>query len=131
MIERSPDMLNATDLAEEVQNDVPISTNLGTILIIEDDPRMQKTLERTFALEHYSTLIAGDGQEAIRLVLPRATACCRSRSDSPNYLGTRSLQDFQATLERDTHHRSQRDLRSRGQGSLARTWSGRLRDKTL
>ncbi len=67
MIERSPDMLNATDLVEEVQNNVPISTNLGTILIIEDDPRMQKTLERTFAHEHYSTLIAGDGQDGLDL----------------------------------------------------------------
>ena len=44
-----------------------ISTNLGTILIIEDDPRMQKTLERTFAHEHYSTLIAGDGQDGLDL----------------------------------------------------------------
>jgi len=41
--------------------------NLGTILIVEDDPRMQRTLERTFAQEHYSTLIAGDGQTGLDL----------------------------------------------------------------
>ncbi len=41
--------------------------SLGTILIIEDDPRMQRTLERTFAQEHYSTVIAGDGQTGLDL----------------------------------------------------------------
>jgi DNA-binding response OmpR family regulator len=67
MTERFADMVNATDMVEEVQRDVPLSMNLGTILIIEDDPRMQKTLERTFAHEHYSTLIAGDGQDGLDL----------------------------------------------------------------
>jgi DNA-binding response OmpR family regulator len=67
MTERSPEMVNTTDLVEEVQQDVPLSMSLGTILIIEDDPRMQKTLERTFAHEHYATLISGDGQEGLDL----------------------------------------------------------------
>jgi DNA-binding response OmpR family regulator len=35
---------------------------LGTILVIEDDPRMQKVLRRMFVEENYSVLIAGDGQ---------------------------------------------------------------------
>ena len=65
MVERIQDMVNATDLVAEVQNDVPPPMSFGTILIIEDDPRMQKTLERTFALEHYSTLISGDGQDGL------------------------------------------------------------------
>jgi DNA-binding response OmpR family regulator len=55
-------MVNATELVTGAQNDTPPAISLGTILIIEDDPRMQKTLERTFAHEHYSTVIAGDGQ---------------------------------------------------------------------
>ena len=67
MVERTRDMVIATDLIAEVQNAAPTSKNFGTILIIEDDPRMQKTLERTFALEHYSTLIAGDGQVGLDL----------------------------------------------------------------
>src|ERR1017187_2145951 len=65
MVERPPDMVNATDLVAQVQNDVPPPMSFGTILIIEDDPRMQKTLERTFSLEHYSTLISGDGREGL------------------------------------------------------------------
>jgi DNA-binding response OmpR family regulator len=43
------------------------TANLGTILIIEDDPRMQRTLERTFAQERYSTIIAGDGQTGLEM----------------------------------------------------------------
>jgi DNA-binding response OmpR family regulator len=65
MVEKPPDMVNATDLVAQVQNDVPPPMSFGTILIIEDDPRMQKTLERTFSLEHYSTLISGDGREGL------------------------------------------------------------------
>lgn len=43
------------------------SVNLGTILIVEDDTRMQRTLERAFRQEYYSTVIAGDGQTALDL----------------------------------------------------------------
>jgi DNA-binding response OmpR family regulator len=60
-------MVNATELVTGAQNDAPPAISLGTILIIEDDPRMQKTLERTFAHEHYSTVIAGDGQVGLDL----------------------------------------------------------------
>ena len=38
---------------------------LGTILVIEDDPRMQKVLRRMFAEENYSVLIAGEGQAGL------------------------------------------------------------------
>ena len=34
---------------------------LGNILIIEDDPRMQKVLRRMFVEENYSVFVAGDG----------------------------------------------------------------------
>ncbi len=60
-------MVNAMELAPEAQSRAASSVNLGTILIIEDDPRMQRTLERTFAQEHYSTVIAGDGQSGLQL----------------------------------------------------------------
>jgi len=60
-------MVNAVELATEPENDVPASMNLGTILIIEDDPRMQRTLQRAFAHEHYATAIAGDGQGGLDL----------------------------------------------------------------
>jgi DNA-binding response OmpR family regulator len=41
--------------------------NLGSILIVEDDPRMQKVLRRIFSAEHYSAVVAGDGQTGIDL----------------------------------------------------------------
>lgn len=42
-------------------------SELGTILVIEDDPRMQKVLRRMFVEENYSVLIAGDGQSGLEL----------------------------------------------------------------
>ena len=38
---------------------------LGTILVIEDDPRMQKVLRRMFMEENYSVVVAGDGQTGL------------------------------------------------------------------
>ena len=60
-------MVNVMELVPETHSGIAPSVNLGAILIIEDDARMQRTLERTFAQEHYSTLIAGDGQTGLDL----------------------------------------------------------------
>jgi len=60
-------MTPGTELAMESQSDVTTTASLGTILIFEDDPRMQRTLERTFAQEHYTTVVAGDGQTGLDL----------------------------------------------------------------
>ncbi|MGB6742869.1 MAG: response regulator transcription factor, partial [Terracidiphilus sp.] len=43
------------------------AVNLGTILIVEDDPRMQKVLRRIFSEERYAPVLAGDGQTALDL----------------------------------------------------------------
>ena len=40
---------------------------LGTILVIEDDPRMQKVLQRVFSAENFDVLAAGDGQTGLDL----------------------------------------------------------------
>ncbi len=40
---------------------------LGRILVIEDDPRMQKVLRRMFVEENYAVLIAGEGQTGLEL----------------------------------------------------------------
>jgi DNA-binding response OmpR family regulator len=56
------------DLVEEkTGRDTSPSANLGTILIIEDDPRMQKVLRRIFVEEHYAVVVAGDGQTGLDL----------------------------------------------------------------
>jgi DNA-binding response OmpR family regulator len=38
---------------------------LGTVLVVEDDPRMQKVLQRIFAGEGYGVVVAGDGQAGL------------------------------------------------------------------
>ena len=60
--------MTGTDLTDvdRPANSVP-AVNLGTILVIEDDPRMQKVLRRIFSDEHYSVVIAGDGQTGLDL----------------------------------------------------------------
>jgi DNA-binding response OmpR family regulator len=60
-------MGNSVEVAmENASNPVPVE-NLGTILIVEDDPRMQKVLRRIFVEEHYGAAIAGDGQAGLEL----------------------------------------------------------------
>jgi DNA-binding response OmpR family regulator len=62
-------MISATEAPsigiEVVQPDP--SFVVGTILIVEDDPRMQKVLTRIFAQERYRVLVAGDGETALEL----------------------------------------------------------------
>ena len=60
-------MVNAMEIAPETQSRTAPIVHLGLILIVEDDPRMQRTLERTFTQEHYQTVIAGDGQSGLDL----------------------------------------------------------------
>src|SRR6202789_3684901 len=61
-------MITDTDIVkEEVGLDNSSSANLGTILIIEDGPRMQKGLRRIFVEEHYAVVTAGDGQTGLEL----------------------------------------------------------------
>jgi len=60
-------MTPGTELAMESQSNAMTAASLGTILIVEDDPRMQRTLERTFIQEHYTTVVAGDGQTGLDL----------------------------------------------------------------
>lgn len=61
-------MVTDTDLVgEEIDLESVSTTNLGTILVIEDDPRMQKVLRRIFASEHYAVAVAGDGQTGLEL----------------------------------------------------------------
>jgi len=61
-------MLAGADLMEEaIEIDTLAAENLGTILVIEDDPRMQKVLRRIFVEEHYAVVVAGDGQTGLEL----------------------------------------------------------------
>lgn len=82
-----------------LETESPAIASLGTILVIEDDPRMQKVLRRVFAEEHYTVIVAGDGQAGLDLfrterpiavvldlILPFISGrelCQRLKADSP------------------------------------------------
>jgi DNA-binding response OmpR family regulator len=63
------DMTMATEmeLSTTMPRENAPAPELGSILVIEDDPRMQKVLRRMFVEENYSVLIAGDGQTGLEL----------------------------------------------------------------
>jgi DNA-binding response OmpR family regulator len=54
-------------IEQETKLDIVPSTTFGTILVIEDDPRLQKVLSRIFLSEHYGVTVAGDGQKGLEL----------------------------------------------------------------
>jgi DNA-binding response OmpR family regulator len=60
-------MVHEMELGEVMQHDSPAVANRGTILIVEDDPSMQKVLRRVFTDEQYATVVAGDGQTGLDL----------------------------------------------------------------
>ena len=60
-------MVKELELPLGEQEEGASAPRLGTILIVEDDPRMQKVLQRVFAVEHYETITAGDGQMGLDL----------------------------------------------------------------
>ena len=62
-------MIHDIEFASRAKNDSPPAVNRGSILIVEDDPRMQKILCRVFTDEQYSTVLAGDGQSGLDLFL--------------------------------------------------------------
>jgi DNA-binding response OmpR family regulator len=43
----------------------PLLREMGCILVVEDDPRMQRVLQRMFAAEQYDVICAGDGNAAL------------------------------------------------------------------
>ena len=60
-------MVQEIEILKEAQSGIVPALSLGTILIIEDDPRMQKVLRRIFTEEQYASVVAGDGQAVLDL----------------------------------------------------------------
>jgi len=55
---------NASTLSES--SSLPsVAKDARTVLIVEDDPRMQKVLQRIFRQEGYRVIVAGDGQAGL------------------------------------------------------------------
>jgi len=95
-INRTDEMENRTDETDEMEQSESVTPRLGTILVVEDDPRLQKVLRKVFIDECYSVVVAGDGQagfDAFRnehpiavvldLVLPRLSGreLCKMMKD--------------------------------------------------
>jgi len=64
-------MVRESSVAAVEQDGLSLSRDLGTILVVEDDPRMQRVLQRMFLAEHYDVIIAGDGQTGLDLFRTR------------------------------------------------------------
>jgi DNA-binding response OmpR family regulator len=69
---------------------------LGTILVVEDDPRMQRVLQRMFAAEQYEVLTAGDGQAALDLFGARKLSAVVLDLILPQLSGRELCQKFKA-----------------------------------
>ena len=62
-------IMQLMDVVERQPVTPAVASSLGTILVVEDDPRMQKVLRRMFMDEHYSVIVAGDGQAGLDIFL--------------------------------------------------------------
>src|SRR5450631_1516735 len=64
-------MVNEKESPAGIREGVETAMELGTILVIEDDPRMQKVLRRIFLNENYAIEVAGDGKTGLDLFRAR------------------------------------------------------------
>lgn len=74
----------------------PISHEFGTILVVEDDPRMQRVLQRMFAAEQYQVITAGDGNAALELFQSRKPIAVVLDLILPHISGRELCQKFKA-----------------------------------
>jgi DNA-binding response OmpR family regulator len=58
-------MLQSSVTPQESTSFLPGVKDSGTVLVVEDDPRMQKVLQRIFRQEGYRVVVAGDGQAGL------------------------------------------------------------------
>jgi DNA-binding response OmpR family regulator len=58
-------MIEQTNNTSVDWKESPSTSECGTVLVVEDDPRMQKVLTRMFQEEHYRVVVAGDGQAGL------------------------------------------------------------------
>src|ERR1700744_5618281 len=89
-------MIQEMELVTQAQNELSPAVSLGTILIIEDDPRMQKVLRRIFTEERYAALVAGDGQSGLELFRKEKPIAVVLDLILPNISGRELCQTFKA-----------------------------------
>ena len=59
-------MANNGMSAPPAEREAAATSALGTVLIVEDDPRMQRVLQRMFGEEQYRVVVEGDGAAGLR-----------------------------------------------------------------
>jgi len=89
-------MIKDVDVEPGEARDVPAVQELGTILVVEDDPRMQRVLQRMFSAEQYEVLTAGDGQTALDLFRTRKPLAVVLDLILPHISGRELCQKFKA-----------------------------------
>jgi len=83
------------------QADSHLKAHPGTVLIAEDDPRMQKVLRRIFAQEQFGVVVAGDGQTALDAFRQERPAAVVLDLILPQISGRELCQTFKS-LSRET-----------------------------
>src|SRR4051794_25383600 len=73
-----------------------LSQELGAILVVEDDPRMQRVLQRMFSAEQYQVVSAADGQSALDLFGSRKPLAVVLDLILPHISGRELCQKFKA-----------------------------------
>jgi DNA-binding response OmpR family regulator len=94
-------MVKELQLPEGEQEETAASPRVGTILIVEDDPRMQKVLQRVFAVEHYEVMTAGDGLTGLNLFRTHRTTAVILDLILPEISGRELCQSMKA-ISNDT-----------------------------
>ena len=83
-----------SELSEQTPTNGSPSDSLGTILIIEDDPRMQRVLHRIFTEQRYTAVVAGDGQSGLQLFKSKLPTAVVLDLILPNVSGRELCQMF-------------------------------------
>jgi DNA-binding response OmpR family regulator len=71
--------------------------DLGTILVVEDDPRMQQVLQRMFSAEQYEVIKAEDGRTALELFRTKKPIAVVLDLILPNVSGRELCQSFKSS----------------------------------
>jgi DNA-binding response OmpR family regulator len=86
----------AKESLAEVESEELSPRDLGTILVVEDDPRMQRVLQRMFLAEHFDVVIAGDGQSGLDLFRTSHPVAVVLDLILPQFSGRELCQQFKA-----------------------------------
>lgn len=89
-------MVHGVEMTVDAQSDLPLAASLGTILIVEDDPRMQKVLRRLFTEERYAAAVAGDGRTGLELFRSEQPVAVVLDLILPNISGRELCQTFKS-----------------------------------